>query len=64
MTSRTFKQRNIVTVVAGALLVGALVAGGLIGQTNAHADAKAQAAPPAVPVSVAVVERRSVTPYE
>lgn len=65
MTSRTFKQRNIVTVVAGALLVGALVAGGLMGQTDAHADAKAaQAAPPAVPVSVAVVEHRSVTPYE
>jgi len=64
MTSRTFKQRNIVTVVAGALLVGALVAGGLMGQTHAHADAKTQAAPPAVPVSVAVVERRSVTPYE
>jgi multidrug efflux system membrane fusion protein len=65
MSNGSFRQRNIVVAVAGAVLVGALAVGGIMGQSDAHADAKPSgAAPPAVPVSVAVVERRSVTPYE
>ena len=65
MSNGSFRQRNIVVAVAGAVLVGALAVGGIMGQSDAHADAKPSGAtPPAVPVSVAVVERRSVTPYE
>jgi multidrug efflux system membrane fusion protein len=61
--SRPFKQRNIVTAVAAALLVAALAAGGLLERFEAQANAK-PAAPPAVPVTVAAVERRTVTPFD
>lgn len=63
MSKSSFKQRNIVIAVAAAVLVGALAVGGALQQSEAHANA-APSAPPAVPVSVAVVERRAVTPYE
>jgi len=58
------RRRN--AIIAAALAAVATAAGlGAVGLH--HADAKprpAQAAPAAVPVSVATVERRAVTPYE
>lgn len=63
MSKDSFKKRNIVVIVAGAVLVGALTAGGVMERSEAHANAK-PVAPQAVPVSVAIVERREVAPYD
>jgi len=60
------RRRNAILAAALAAVAAAAAAGlGAVGLHHADAKARpAQAAPAAVPVSVATVERRAVTPYE
>jgi multidrug efflux system membrane fusion protein len=62
MATRTYSRRNIAILASGIVLVAILVLGAT-GLRHSNA-AKPAAAPPAVPVSVATVERREVRPYE
>ena len=62
MATRTNSRRNIAILASSVVLVAIVV----LGATGLHHSnaAKPAAAPPAVPVSVATVERREVRPYE
>ena len=62
MPATHFNKRNVAIAVSAALVLGAV---GLGAARQSTANTKpAQAAPMAVPVSVATVERREVSPYD
>jgi len=64
MSTTTPRRKALVATTAGTVLLAAL-AYGLSGLHHSTAsDKPASAAPPAIPVSVAVVERREVAPYD
>jgi multidrug efflux system membrane fusion protein len=64
MTTPTFTRRSIAATIAGTAVLAA-VAYGLSGlHSSTASDKPAAAAPAAVPVTVATVERRDVTPYD
>jgi membrane fusion protein, multidrug efflux system len=64
MSTRTLHRRKALAAAVGTVVLAA-VAYGLTGLRHSTASEKSAAsAPPAVPVTVAAVERREVTPYD
>src|SRR5512135_3143169 len=64
MTTQILQRRKAVLAAGGTVLLAA-IAYGVSGLHRSNASDKPTAsAPPAVPVTVAAVERRAVTPYD
>ena len=64
MTTRALQRRNVLLAAGGTVLLAA-IGWGVTGLHRSNAsDKPAASAPPAIPVTVAAVERREVTPYD
>ena len=64
MSTRTLRRRNAIAAAVGTVVLAA-AAYGVSGLRHSAASEKpAGSAPPAIPVTVAAVERREVTPYD
>ena len=64
MSTRTLNRRKAIAAVVGTVVLAA-IAYGITGLRHSSASEKpAASAPPAVPVTVAAVERREVRPYD